>query len=99
MINSTNTLKFTNAQPSTLITWRAKEYICTEQVTYKKYKLKNSNHLCFRSLQRYNVCMNYFSPIPSSLRSTFTMKNMKPLAPDFSPPTNVFTQPATINHY
>jgi len=33
------------------------------------------------------------SLIPSSVRSTLTMKNMKPLDPRCSPPTNAFTQP------
>lgn len=42
---------------------------------------------------------NWYSHKPSSVRSTFTMKNMNPLAPSFWPPTKVLTHPGSKQNY
>lgn len=39
---------------------------------------------------------NQYLHNPSSVKSTLMMKNIKPRAPSFCPPTRVFTQPATF---
>lgn len=56
-------------------------------------KDKNQSQAMKESQERRQSWLCY-SQRPSSVRSTLMMKNMKPRAPSFCPPTSVFTQPS-----
>lgn len=59
----------------------------TGAITWGKHKKTKKSECC-----AYRGGGSYLLR-PSSVRSTLMMKNMKPRAPSFCPPTSVFTQP------
>lgn len=56
-------------------------------------KLKNNKSY---EIKIHSKTQSQYLHNPSSVRSTLMIKNIKPRAPSFCPPTRVFTQPVTF---
>lgn len=70
-----------------------KVFIALQQKTDPQHKLIKVNHKQSIFIQKQK---GQYLHNPSSVKSTLMIKNIKPRAPSFCPPTRVFTQPVTF---